>query len=101
MRVKYKALKQEWSRITDHIKKWKWTFPEPCWLKHLNPAFCEANEPISLSSSAADTSFVNERNESRDESEGSSYPESENPAENSEDKTQTDKDTTPPAQKRK
>ena len=69
--------------------------------KHFNPVFCEANETISLSSSAADTSFVNERNVSHDESEGSSYSESENPTENSEDETQTDKNTAPPAQKKK
>ena len=44
---------------------------------------------------------MNERNESHDESEGSLYSESENPAENSKDQTQIDKDTAPPAQKKK
>ena len=103
LRVKYKALKQEWSRITDRIKNGSGLSPdkEPRWFKHLNPPFCEANETINLSSSAADTSFVNERNESHDESEGSSYSKSENPAENSVDATQTDKNTSPPAQKKK
>ena len=44
---------------------------------------------------------MNERNEIHDESEGSSYSESENLAENPEDETQTDKDTALPAQKKK
>ena len=103
LRVKYKALKQEWSRITDRIKNGSGLSPdkEPRWCKHLNPVFCEANETISSSSSASDTSFVNERNESHDESKGLSYSENGNPAENSEDKTQTDKDIAPPAQKEK
>ena len=57
---------------------------EPHWLKHLSPVFWEANETISLSLSASDTSFVNERNESQDKNEGSSYSETENPAEYSE-----------------
>ena len=74
---------------------------KPDWFKHLNQVSCEANETISLSSSAADTSFMNERNENHDESEGSSYSESENPVENPEDETQTDKDTALPAQKKK
>ena len=102
LRVKYKALKQEWSWITARIKNGSRLCPdkESRWFKHLNPVFCEANETIRLSSSTADTSFVNERNESQDESEGSSYSKSENPAENSEDETQTDKDTAPPAQKK-
>ena len=95
MRVKYKALKQDWSRITDRIKSGSGLSPDedPRCFKHLNPAFCEANEIISLSSYAADTSFVNERNESHGESEGSSYSKSENPAEYSKDETQIDRDT--------
>ena len=44
---------------------------------------------------------MNECNESHDESESSSYSERENPAEYSEDETETDKDTAPPAQKKK
>ena len=63
---------------------------ESHWFKLLNPVLCEANETISLSLSAADTSFVNERNESHDENEGSSYSESENPAEYSKNETQVD-----------
>ena len=94
LRVKYKALKQEWSRIRDSIKNGSGLSfdTEPRWFKHLNPVFCEANETIILSSSAADTSFVNERNESHDESEGSSCSESENPSEYSEDETQIDRE---------
>ena len=57
-------------------------------LPGLYPFFCEANETISSSLSAADTSFVNERNETHDENEGLSYSESENPAEYSGDETQ-------------
>ena len=44
---------------------------------------------------------MNERNESHDESQGSSSDESENPAEYSEDETRVDKDAATPAQKRK
>ena len=42
LRVKYKALKQEWSRITDRIKNGSGFSPdkEPRWFKHLNPVFC-------------------------------------------------------------
>ena len=44
MRVKEKALKQDWSRIIDRIKNGSKLSPdkEPCWFKHLNPVFCEA-----------------------------------------------------------
>ena len=73
----------------------------PRCFKHSNPVFCEGNETISLSSSAADTSFVNERNESHDKSRGYWYSEKENPAENLEDKTQADKGIALPAQKKK
>lgn len=102
-RVKYKALKQEWSRITDHIKKGSGFFPdkEPHWFENLNPVFCEANQTINLSSSAADTSVVHEPNESHDESEDLSYSAKGNPAEYSKDEVQIDRDTATPAQKRK
>ena len=48
LRVKHKALKQDWNRITEHIKNRSRLTPdkEPCWFKHLNPFFCEANETI-------------------------------------------------------
>ena len=92
LRIKHKVLKQNWSRITDGIKNGSRLFPdkEPWWFKHLNPVFCEANETISLSWNAADTSFVNERNESQDENEVSPHFGSENTAEYSEDETQID-----------
>ena len=92
LRVKHKALKQDWCRITDGLKNGIRLSPdkEPRWFKHLNLFFCEANETISLSLSAADTSFVNKRNESQDKNDGSSYSESENSAEYSEDQTQID-----------
>ena len=68
LKVKHKALRQDWSRITDRIKNGSKFSPdeEPHWFKHSNLVFCEANETISLSLSAADTSFVNEHNESQD-----------------------------------
>ena len=90
MTVKYKAPKKNWSRITDRTKNASRLSPDkkPRWFKHLNPVFCEPNQTISLSLSAADNSFVNERNESHDENEGWSYSESENTAEYSEDETQ-------------
>ena len=71
LRAKHKALKQDWSRITDRIENGKRLSPdkEPHWFKYLNLVFCEANETISLSLTAANTSFVNERNESHDENE--------------------------------
>ena len=102
-RVKYKALKQEWSRITYCVKNGSGVSSdkEPRWFKHLNSFFCEANETISLSSSAADTSFVNEPNENHNASEGSSYSESENLPEYSEDETQIGRDAAPPSQKKK
>ena len=102
-KVKYKALKQEWSRITDRIKNGSGFFPdkEPRWFENLNPVFCEANETINLSSSAADTSIVNERNESHNKSEDLSYSAKGNPAEYSEDEVQIDRDTATPAQNRK
>ena len=75
LRVKHKALKEDWSKITDRIKNGSRLSPdkELHWFKYLNPVFCEENETISLSLRAADTSFVNERNESQDKKEGSSY----------------------------
>ena len=92
LRVKHKALKQDWSRITDRIKNGSRLSPdkEPRLFKYLNSVFCEANKTISLSLRAPHTSFVNERNESQDKNEGSSYSESENPTEYAEDGTQID-----------
>lgn len=60
LRVKYKSLKQEWGKLTDRIKNGSGLAPdkEPRWFKHLNPVFAEANDEISLSSSAAETSFM-------------------------------------------
>ena len=43
------------------------------WFKHVNLFFSESNENISLSSRVADTSFINECNESDNEIEGFSY----------------------------
>ena len=91
LRIKHKVMKQDFSRITDRIKNGSRLSPnkEPRWFKHLNLVLCEANETISLLLSAGDTSFVNERNESHDENEGSSCSESENLAKYTEDENQT------------
>ena len=34
---------------------------EPVWFKHLDPAFCETNEEMKLTSSATETSFLNDQ----------------------------------------
>ena len=34
---------------------------EPVWFKHLDPVFCETNEEMKLTSSATETSFLNEQ----------------------------------------
>ena len=63
LRKKYKALKQEWSKIITRIKSASGLSPEkePIWFKHLDPVFCETNEEMKLTSSATKTSFLNEQ----------------------------------------
>ena len=63
LRNKYKALKQEWSKIIMRIKSGSGLSPEkePVWFKHLDPVFCETNEEMKLTSSATKTSFLNEQ----------------------------------------
>ena len=48
LRNKYKALKQEWSKIIMRIKSGSGLSPEkePVWFKHLDPVFCETNVVI-------------------------------------------------------
>ena len=60
---KCKALKQEWSKIITRIKSGNSLSPEKeqVWLKHLDPVFCETNEEMKLTSSATETSFLNEQ----------------------------------------
>ena len=60
---KWKALKQEWSKIITRIKSGNSLSPEkePVWFKHLDPVFCETNEEMKLTSSATETSFLNEQ----------------------------------------
>ena len=63
LRNKHKALKQEWSKIIARIKSGNSLSPdkEPVWLKHLDLVFCETNEEMKLTSSATETSFLNEQ----------------------------------------
>ena len=46
LRNKYKALKQEWSKIIMCVKSGSSLSleKETVWFKHLDPVFCEANE---------------------------------------------------------
>ena len=63
LRNKYKALKQEWSKIITRMKSGSGLSleKEPVWFKHLDPVFCETNEEMKLTSSAMETSFLNEQ----------------------------------------
>ena len=56
-------MKQEWSKIIARIKSGNSLSPdkEPVWLKHLDLVFCETNEEMKLTSSATETSFLNEQ----------------------------------------
>ena len=56
-------MKQEWSKIITRIKNGSGLSPEkePVWFKHLDPVFCETNEEMKLTSSATETSFLNEQ----------------------------------------
>ena len=69
LRNKYKVLKQEWSKIITHIKSGSGLSPEkePVWSKHLDPVFCETNEELKLTSSATETSFLNEQDREYEE----------------------------------
>ena len=61
LRNKYKALKQEWSKVITCIKSRNGLSleTETVWFKHLDPVFCKTNEEIKLTSSATETSFLN------------------------------------------
>ena len=65
LRIKYKFFKQEWFKLADQIKnESRLAFDkEPHSFKHLNLVFTEVNDAISLSSNAAQTSFVNKEEE--------------------------------------
>ena len=69
LRNKYKALKQEWSKITTPIKSGSDLSPEkkPLWFKHLDTVFCEANKEMKLTSSSTETSFLNEEERNGEE----------------------------------
>ena len=63
LRNNYKALKQKWPKIITRIKSGCGLSPEkePVWFKHFDPVFCETNEELKLTSSATETSFLNEQ----------------------------------------
>ena len=63
LRNKYKAFKQEWSKTITCIKSGSGLSPEKetVWFSHLDPVFCEINEEMKLTSSATETSFLNEQ----------------------------------------
>ena len=56
-------MKQEWSKIITCIKSGSGLSPEkePVWFKHFDPVFCETNQEMKLTSSAMETSFLNEQ----------------------------------------
>ena len=62
-------MKREWSKIITRIKSGSGLSPEkePVWFKYLNPVFCETNEEIKLTSSAKETSFLNEQDGEHEE----------------------------------
>ena len=50
---------QEWSKTITRIKGVSGL--SPVWFKHLDPVFFETNEEMKLTSSATETSFLNEQ----------------------------------------
>ena len=69
LRIKFKSVKQEWSKIQSRIKNGSGLAEEkePQWWKYLNCVFSKINEVINLTSNAGQTSFV--RNEDDDDQE--------------------------------
>ena len=65
VRNKYKALIQEWSKTITRIKGVSGL--SPVWFKHLDPVFFETNEEMKLTSSATETSFLNEQDREYEE----------------------------------
>ena len=65
---KFKSLKSEWCKLHSRIKRGSGLAPshKVLWFKHMDPVFSEANAEIRLSSSAHETSFVQEDGESDD-----------------------------------
>ena len=66
---KCKFLKHEWSKIIVRIKNGTGLSPEkePVRFKHLDPIFIETNGEMKLSSSAAETAFLNEQDKEHEE----------------------------------
>ena len=65
---KFKLLKSDWCKLHSRIKRGSGLVPsnEPLRFKHIDPVFSESNAEIRLSSSAHETSFVQEDGESDD-----------------------------------
>ena len=73
-------LKSEWFKLHSRIKRGSGLAPtkEPLWFKHMDPVFTETNAEIRLSSSAQETSFVqDDRGESEEDSDNNSIGEEE------------------------
>ena len=70
LRNKFKLLKSKWCKLHSHIKRGSGLARsnEPLWFKHMEflviPVFSETNAKIRLSSSAHESSFVQEDGES-------------------------------------
>lgn len=60
LRNKFKMLKSEWTNLNSRIKQGSGlaASEEPAWFKHIDPVFTETNEDFTLTSSAQETSFV-------------------------------------------
>ena len=66
LRVRYKGLKKEWREVTQRAKSGSGlaSESEPVWFQFLDHIFTETNEDVALFSAAADTSFVNDAQDS-------------------------------------
>lgn len=70
LRNKFKMLKSEWTNLNSRIKHGSGlaASDEPAWFKHIDPVFSETNEDFTLTSSAQETSFVQDGADFSDES---------------------------------
>ena len=72
LRNKYKDLKQEWSKIITSIKSGIGLSPEkePVWFKNRDPVFCETDDEMNWTCSAAETSLNEQDGEAEEERNG-------------------------------
>ena len=72
LRNKYKDLKQEWSKIITGIKSGIGLSPEkePVWFKNRDPVFCETDDEMNWTCSAAETSLNEQDGEAEEERNG-------------------------------